>query len=257
MKLLLVHLVRRHNGPAPLERFLDSYMTHPAGVAHELVLAVKGFGSPADAEPSLQAARGRGLDPGHIHLPDDGMDLTAYARIVSAVPADRYCFTNSYSRPLADGWLAQLSRALDDPAIHVAGATGSWTSHQDFRRYHLHLPSAYAGVFTGREATRQGFLALTRRHVPGKRDYGRVAFKLAAAVDMARDRGAYGPFPLPHLRTNAFAAHRGLLTALASPHPRQARRVPVGERNVGLHAARAELRWARGRRGARRVAARP
>ncbi len=223
MKLLLVHLVRRHNGPSPLERFLDSYVAHPPGVDHELLLAVKGFETPADAEPSLMAARSRGLDPGHIHLPDDGMDLTAYARVVSAVPADRYCFTNSYSRALADDWLAHLGRALDDPGVHAAGATGSWTSHQDFRRYHLHLSSAYAGVFTGREPTRQGFLELTRRHVPGKRDYGRLAFKLAAALDMARDRGAYGPFPLPHLRTNAFAARRELLTALDLPRIRSKR----------------------------------
>jgi hypothetical protein len=223
VKLVLVHLVRRHNGLAPLERFLDSYLAHAPRADHELLLALKGFDTRADADASLAAARVRGLDPGHILLPDDGLDLTAYARVVAAVEADRYCFTNSYSQALAAGWLAHLDRALDEPGVQVAGATGSWASHQDYRRYHLHLPSGYANVFTDRESTRQAFLELTRRHVPAKRDYGRLAFKLAAALDMARDRGAYASFPLPHLRTNAFAASRGLLATLDLPRIRSKR----------------------------------
>jgi hypothetical protein len=220
VKLVLVHLVRRHNGPAPLERFLESYAAHAPGTDHELLLALKGFDTPTDVDAPVAAARARGLDPRHIILPDDGLDLTAYVRVVSAVRADRYCFTNSYSRALADGWLAHLNRALDDPHVHVAGATGSWASHQDYRRYHLHLPSGYAGVFTDRERTRQGFLELARQHAPEKRDHGRLAFKLAAAVDMVRDRGAFGRFPVPHLRTNAFAARRELLAELDLPRIR-------------------------------------
>jgi hypothetical protein len=223
MKLLLVHLVRRHNGPEPLERFLDAYAAHRPGADHELLLAFKGFAVLGEVDCLLAAARARGLGPEHILLPDDGLDLTAYARIVRAVPADCYCFTNSHSRPLADDWLALLFRALDRPAVEVAGATGSWASHQDYRRYHLHLPSGYASLFPGREETRQGFLELARRRVPGKRDYGRLAFKLGAAVDMVRDRGAFGPFPSPHLRTNAFAASRELLASLELPHIRTKR----------------------------------
>ncbi len=197
MKLLLVHLVRRHNGPSPLERFLDSYVAHAPGVEHELLLALKGFDTPADAEPSLMAARSRGLDPGHIHLPDDGMDLTAYARVVSAVPAERYCFVNSYSRAVADSWLSHLSSALDQPGVGLAGATGSWASHQDFRRYQLGLRSGYDDVFEGREAARLGFLTLARQRNPTKRDNGRLAFKAIAALDMVRDRNAFDPFPAP------------------------------------------------------------
>ncbi|HTU96585.1 MAG TPA: hypothetical protein VMF14_12145 [Solirubrobacteraceae bacterium] len=234
MKLALIHLVRRANGPAPLQRFLDSYAGHRPGIDHELVLALKGFDGPADAAESVAAARRRGLDPGYVLLPDDGLDLTAYARVVATVPADRYCFTNSYSRVLADDWLAHLDRALQDPTVHVAGATGSWASHQDYRRYHLHLSSGYDTVFAGREPTRQGFLALTRRHLPDKRDHGRVAFKLAAAADMVRDRGAFASFPSAHLRTNAFAARRELLTALELPRIR-------GKRDA--------YRWESGRSG--------
>lgn len=223
MKLLLVHLVRRHNGPAPLERFLESYAAHPPGVEHELLLALKGFDAPVDAQPSLAAARNRGMDPAHIHLPDDGMDLTAYARVVSAVPADRYCFTNSYSRAMADRWLGRLSQALDQPGVALAGATGSWASHQDFRRYQLGLHSGYDDVFDGRERTRLGFLALTRQRNPTKRNNGRLAFKAIAALDLARDRNAFDHFPARHLRTNAFIASRELMVALGVPRIRSKR----------------------------------
>ena len=223
MKLLLVHLVRRHNGPAPLEAFLDSYVARAPGVEHELLLALKGFDAPADAEPSLTAARSRGLDPGHIHLPDDGMDLTAYARVVSAVPAERYCFVNSYSRAVADNWLSHLSSALDQPGVGLAGATGSWASHQDFRRYQLGLRSGYDDVFEGREASRLGFLTLARQRNPIKRDNGRLAFKAIAALDMVRDRNAFDPFPAPHLRTNAFIASRDLMIEFGVPRIRRKR----------------------------------
>lgn len=223
MKLLLVHLVRRHNGPAPLQRFLESYTAHAPGVEHELLLALKGFDTPADAAPSLAAARSRGLDPGHIHLPDDGMDLTAYARVVSAVPAERYCFTNSYSQPIADGWLGHLSAALDQRGVALAGATGSWASHQDFRRYQLGLRSGYDDVFEGRERARLGFLTLARQRNPAKRDNGRLAFKAIAALDLARDRNAFDHFPAPHLRTNAFIASRELMVALGVPRIRRKR----------------------------------
>jgi hypothetical protein len=223
MKLLLVHLVRRHNGPAPLKRFLESYTAHAAGVEHELLLAFKGFHTPADVEPSLTAARSRGLDPGHIHLPDDGMDLTAYARVVSAVPAGRYCFTNSFSRAVCDGWLGHLSAALDSAGVALAGATGSWASHQDFRRYQVHLRSGYDAVLEGREPARLGFLALARQRDPDKPDRGRAAFKAIAALDMLRDRGAFDPFPSAHLRTNAFIASRDLMVQLGIPRIRRKR----------------------------------
>ena len=64
MKLVLVHLVRRHNGPAPLERFLESYVARPPGVEHDLLLgSSRASTRQRDAEPSLAAARVRGLDP--------------------------------------------------------------------------------------------------------------------------------------------------------------------------------------------------
>ncbi|MGH2861160.1 MAG: hypothetical protein ACRDLT_06585, partial [Solirubrobacteraceae bacterium] len=184
MSLLLVHLVRAGNGLRPLERFLDSYVAHPPQAEHDLLLALKGFASDAEAEPSLGLARERGIIAQRLMLDDTGVDLSAYARVVAEVPADRYCFVNSFSRALADGWLLRLAGALDDSSIGVAGATGSWASHQDYRRYQLGLRSGYDTVFESREAARLAFLELARARVPGKRDNGRIAHAAAAAIDM-------------------------------------------------------------------------
>jgi hypothetical protein len=223
MTVLVVHLVRGHNGPEPLERFLHSYLAHPAGLKHRLLLAVKGFGSAADVRECVTAAQARVGDAEHITVPDAGLDLTAYARVVSEVKADRYCFVNSFSRVLADDWLGHLSAALDQPGVALAGATGSWASHRDHRRYHLGLRSGYDDVFDGRERTRLGFLTLARQRNPAKRDNGRLAFKAIAALDLARDRNAFDHFPAPHLRTNAFIASRELMVALGVPRIRRKR----------------------------------
>lgn len=223
MSVLVVHLVRRQNGRDALARFLDAYLAHPVAASHELLLAMKGFDGPEEPLRWCAEAQRRVAGVRCLTLPDDGLDLTAYARVVAQSPAQRYCFLNSHSRPLVDGWLDRLMGALDVPGVGLAGATGSWASQQDYRRYHLGLRSGYDHVFAGREQTRQAFLALTRARNPAKRDNGRIAFKAAAAVDLVRDRGAFAPFPAHHLRTNAFAAPRQLLLDLRFPDIRSKR----------------------------------
>jgi hypothetical protein len=223
MTLLVVHLVRRQNGLQPFHDFLDSYASRSAGVAHNLVLALKGFESEAASRSCLEAISARGLAALPVLVPDDGFDLTAYARVVDLTHAERYCFLNSFSRVLADQWLAHLVNALDEPDVELAGATGSWTSHRDYRRYHVGLPSGYDGVFNDRERTRQGFLELVRGRNPGKRDYGRLAFRVGAALALLRERGASDPFPARHLRTNAFVASRELMLGMGFPRIRRKR----------------------------------
>lgn len=223
MMLLVVHLVRQQNGPRPLERFLDSYVAHQPGVDHQLLLALKGFTSEAEIGSCVAKVRSCGVEAEYLALEDDGLDLTAYARAVARVHADRYCFLNSFSRILADRWLAHLSNALNEPDVELAGATGSWNSHRDYRRYHLGLRSGYDGVFHDRERTRLGFLELVRQHHPEKRDNGRLAFKTAAAIDLIRERNRFDQFPAHHLRTNAFIASRELMLAVGFPKIRAKR----------------------------------
>ena len=151
------------------------------------------------------------------------MDLTAYARVVSAVPAERYCFTNSFSRTVCDGWLGHLSTALDQPNVALAGATGSWASHQDFRRYQLHLDSGYDAVLEGREAARLGFLALARQRNPAKRDRGRRRSRRSPRWTCSATGAPSIPSRRPTCGTNAFIASRELMVELGLPRIRRKR----------------------------------
>jgi hypothetical protein len=87
---------------------------------------------------------------------------------------ERVCFLNSYSTILADGWLGQLSRALDDAEVGVAGVTGSWESQAEWIR--------------------------------GKPVHW--LYQLATLPSARRD---YPRFPNPHIRTTAFMLDRSLL----------------------------------------------
>jgi hypothetical protein len=42
-ELTVVHLARGSNGPAPLERFLESYRAHDAGAPHKLLVVFKSY----------------------------------------------------------------------------------------------------------------------------------------------------------------------------------------------------------------------
>jgi hypothetical protein len=102
------------------------------------------------------------------------LDLPAYGLAARQLEHERVCFLNSYSTILADGWLGQLSHALDDASVGVAGATGSWESQAEWIR--------------GKPVYWPYQLALLPR---ARRDYPR--------------------FPNPHLRTTAFMLDRDLL----------------------------------------------
>jgi hypothetical protein len=54
------------------------------------------------------------------------MDLDHYRMAVDRIEAERYCFVNTVSVVLADGWLGHLEQALLAPGVGIAGATGSY-----------------------------------------------------------------------------------------------------------------------------------
>ena len=113
--LAVVHLVRRQNGLPPFERFLSSYREHPAGASHDLVIVFKGFSAEdrtRDYDRLLDEVPHR-----RLFVSDRGFDLTAYFKSVEELDHERFCFLNSYSRILDDGWLAKLSRWLGKKAL--------------------------------------------------------------------------------------------------------------------------------------------
>ena len=117
----VVHLVRAVNGPDPFRAFLDAMRKCPPGAEYELVLALKGFASPEHARPYLDDARDLGARG--MFFPDTGFDLGVYLAAASELRSERYCFLNSYSEPLVEGWLARLDAALEPSDVGIAGAS--------------------------------------------------------------------------------------------------------------------------------------
>lgn len=123
MSLALIYLMRAANGPAPHATFLSAYRQHAAGpVAYMLVLACKGYGT---AQLGEALRPWTDLQPLVLDLPDVGLDLGSYRRASAAISSEYVCLMNSYSRPLAPGWLRLLHAAASRPGVGIAGATGS------------------------------------------------------------------------------------------------------------------------------------
>jgi hypothetical protein len=225
-----VHLVREANGLEPLREFLDSYRRHDAGREHRLVLLFKGFPDSSAAEAHRRLATG--LQYEELFVPDDGFDLRAYRRSADALAAARYCFLNSYSRILADGWLAHLDDALSLDRVGIAGASGSWASILSFAFFNLGLPSAYRPVFDGRRETLRQFDALAQQRADAPSSRRQL---LNTAIALGPLILGFRRFPAHHLRTNAFTTTHEVLVRALNPNGRskkEALRIESGRRSV-------------------------
>jgi hypothetical protein len=180
----LVYLAWAPLGTAPLREFLRSYHTHPAGAEHQLIVVLNGAerdeqsnaGSGSGGDASRTALLAELVDVEHrlIELERPVLDLPAYGLAARQLEHERVCFLNSYSTILADGWLGQLSHALDDAKVGLAGVTGSWESQAEWIR-------------------------------------GKPVYWLYQFAMLPRARRDYPRFPNPHLRTTAFMLDRQLL----------------------------------------------
>jgi hypothetical protein len=178
--IAVVHLVWGPLGPAPLRDFLASYHARPAGVDHELVVVFNGVGvsgvTPPEARTALLAEL---ADTEHrlIELERPVLDLAAYGHAAERLDHERICFLNSYSVLLANHWLAHLAAAHDQTGVGLAGATGSYESHADWRRGPLH-------------------------------------HRFRNLVALTALRGDFPPFPNPHVRTNGMLLARELVETM-------------------------------------------
>lgn len=198
----VVHLARRQNGIAPFQRFLQSMGAHEAGVPHDLVILFKGF-----KRVSLEYDRVlEGIPHRRLLMSDRGFDINAYFEAAKQLDYPSFCFLNSYSRVLADGWLEKLYSRIRCSGVGLVGATGSYQS--------------IAGGYTSQERSLEDLapaarvwmrirraLADRRSHALSQRAL-RVVLRLIGVWRPARD---FAPFPNYHLRTNAFMATRDML----------------------------------------------
>lgn len=127
-EICVLHLVWAPLEPSVLADFLAAYHARPAGREHELAVILNGFASVEPARLASVEGLLDGLDCRRIRIDAPVHDLTAYRRATEQVQAHSVCFLNSYSRPLADDWLAMLAAPLADPAIGMTGTSGSYES---------------------------------------------------------------------------------------------------------------------------------
>lgn len=190
MTVGLVHLVRERNGPAPFERFIESYRQLTGGKGHELILLMKGF---QDERIDGRYHEAVATVPHRmIFVADRGLDIGAYFAAAAACYHDLLCFVNSFSVIRDQGWLEKLERHARSERVGLVGATGSYGSVYSYARFEAGLPSPYESCYGAPEPR------LSRRLTLG----------VPARLHAWRMGRRFGPFPAPHVRTNAFMIRR-------------------------------------------------
>ena len=175
-----MHLVWKPAGIEPFRNFVRAYREHPAGIDHKLAVLYNGFcGDDLDDHRELLT------DTPHreLRLPENVLDIRAYVWGAQRTESRYLCFVNSYSTPLASGWLRALHEQVAQPRVGAVGATGSWESlYTNYLRglNELGPPSS-----------------LTQR-----------AKTLVRRLKLQRRRAHFYPAPNPHLRTNGFMIDR-------------------------------------------------
>jgi hypothetical protein len=210
----IIYLCRFAEGERPVHRFLESYLGHPAGRDHDLIVVFKGF---PDRE-SLEQAQSlfAGVPINALEVDDHGFDVGSYVKAAKLAPNRRLLFLNTFSQIRADNWLEHFDRALDRPEVGVVGATGSWAANTAgpeatmvflVRRIlglpaQLHQSVEHVSLDGGNARAARGSAA---------RSY------LSAPFDYVVRYYRFGRFPNPHLRTNAFMMDRARFLALDLP----------------------------------------
>ena len=133
--LCLVHLLWGPFGPEAAARFGAAYRAVEPGVEHRFVAVYNGFRGDVSG---VRDALGVQADE-EVHIDGRVQDLIAYRRALDAVECDRVAFVNGWAEPIADGWLATLSAALDGDGVGIAGCTASWESPASAAPPHLKL----------------------------------------------------------------------------------------------------------------------
>jgi hypothetical protein len=245
----IVHLVRAANGEAPFAGFVDALRSAPPGGDFELVLAMKGFASEQDGRRYAELADG--LSPELLFFADEGLDLNVYFAAAARLQRERYCFVNSFSRPLVAGWLQKLDGALAQPGVGLVGASGSWASTFSWMAHMMGLPNAYSGILPPRRAAIEQFLALEAELVedpevtPPPTLIERLGKKLRTLRRLPGDTLPFERFPAHHIRTNAFMLSQATLAALRLHEIRQKRdayRLEHGRNSITHQVQRLGLR---------------
>lgn len=202
----VIYLYRFGEPESSVRRFVDSYRSNRAGIAHRLYVALKGFhdvSSLRDAQALFDD-----LAAEIIEVPDIGYDIGSYRVAANAVKCPRLLFLNAYSRILAENWLAKFGAALDQEGVGLVGATGSWQSNASGFEWELRRR---IGDLVRAAAGRRGVGAVRSASVRPARSAWEYVMAPVTYVDMLR---SFRRHPNPHIRTNAFMIDRNLFLSL-------------------------------------------
>jgi len=227
--IAVVHLARYANGLMPLERFLKSYLDYPAGMAHELVIVLKGY----DTDPVAEQAARRLIAPyapKTLTISDVGLDLDAYRAAADAFHYSYYFFLNSFSCITSERWLQKMMHLATRPEVGIVGVTGSYqsafTDETDFliRAIVGHIAKLRFGIGSDAilkpdKSSRTDSSSGSEPRVQLASRLSRVLLFYAQAVCRALRAFHYFPmFPNHHVRTNGFLLSRRVLNEIRWQH---------------------------------------
>jgi hypothetical protein len=192
-ELAVVHLIWMPFGIAVFRSFIQSYLEHPAGCGHDLVLVFSGIGREEEAAAYHEYLREKNVAYISYYLAG-GQDIEAYYFVASRLQQHYILFLNSYSCILADRWGVHFLDAVRNEGVGAVAATGSWQSYYST----VFMRERVAWVYEKGEMTPFRKIKLFIKNI----FYWRVLFK---------------PFPNPHLRTNAFIVERTLWLSIRRP----------------------------------------
>jgi hypothetical protein len=118
-----------------------------------------------------------------LRLPESVLDIKAYRWGAERAESRYLCFVNSYSTPLASGWLRALHEHVTQPRVGAVGATGSWES-------------LYTNYLRSMDA------------IGPPSSLTQWARTLVWQLKLRRRRAHFYPTPNPHLRTTGFMIER-------------------------------------------------
>ena len=200
-RIAVTHLVRYRNSNEAFAKFLKSYRHFDAGVEHDLVVILKGF-------PGRQSARDaclellQGIPHRILDVRDEGFDIQPYFDATQTFDYPHFCFLNSFSVILAEGWLEKLYRAVLRDGVGLAGATGSYQSF---------CPSSLASYLAQSRQirNRDPLKNIVLQTLP----FARHLNYLISRLRFERD---FNYFPNYHIRTNAFIVSRDVMLKSAA-----------------------------------------
>jgi hypothetical protein len=211
----VIYLYRFAEGERPVQRFLQTYRDHPAGVDHNFYVIFKGF--PDRTQLEFGRALFDGIPINSIELSDDGFDIGSYVAAARLVSDRRVLFLNTFSQIQGDNWLRHYDRAMNEPGVSIVGATGSWQSNAaSYERTLKRLINKMWNLIQVSQLTGRGRverpppLPLTVkprsrwRYILSSFHYIYLIFE-------------YGRYPNPHIRTNAFMVDRAQFLSLRLP----------------------------------------